>query len=141
MGAKLAMPEKMVVNFMGEAAIGMVMGDLETAVREKIPIITIIYHNSLMNNYSRIIPKAAELFKSDVLSGDYATVAKALGAFSEKIEKPVEIIPAFHRAIEAVKRGEPVLLDIICGNQPFISYGGEDLQSLKEMQQKGGYGS
>ena len=141
MGAKLATPEKMVVNFMGEAAIGMVMGDLETAVREKIPVITIIYHNSLMNNYSRIIPKAAELFKSDELSGDYAAVAKALGAFSEKIEKPVEIIPAFHRAIEAVKRGEPVLLDIICGNQPFISYGGEDLQSLKEMQQKGGYGS
>ena len=141
LGAKLAVPEKMVVNFMGEAAIGMVMGDLETAVREKIPIITIIYHNSLMNNYSRIIPKAAKLFQNDELSGNYAAVAKALGAFAERIEKPAEIIPAFNRAIEAVKRGEPVLLDIICGNQPFISYGGEDLQSLRDMQQKGGYGS
>ena len=46
MGAKLAAPEKQVVNFMGDAAFGMVGLDVETAVRERIPITTIVMNNS-----------------------------------------------------------------------------------------------
>ena len=48
MGAKLAIPEKLVINLMGDAAFGMVGMDVETAVREKIPILTIILNNFAM---------------------------------------------------------------------------------------------
>ena len=48
MGAKLAEPDKVCVNIMGDSAIGMVGMDIETAVRNKIGIITVIFNNGIM---------------------------------------------------------------------------------------------
>ncbi len=48
MGAKLAAPDKFCVNFMGDAAFGMTGLDFETAVRNEIPITTIVLNNSAM---------------------------------------------------------------------------------------------
>jgi acetolactate synthase-1/2/3 large subunit len=50
MGAKLARPDKLCINVWGDAAIGMTGLDFETAVRERIPILSI-----LMNNFSMAI--------------------------------------------------------------------------------------
>ena len=47
-GAKLAQPDKVCVNFMGDAAFGMVGLDFETAVRSNLPIITVVLNNSTM---------------------------------------------------------------------------------------------
>ena len=59
-GAKLAQPEKVCVNFMGDAAFGMVGLDFETAVRSNIPIITVVLNNSTMaaetNAHGRLPP-------------------------------------------------------------------------------------
>ncbi len=136
MGAKLAAPEKLVVNFMGEGAIGMVLGDLETTVRERIPIMTVIHNNSGMGNYERNIPKAIELYDNGRLSGDYAGVAKALGLYAERVEKPEDIIPAYLRAAEAIKNGQSALLDMVTANQPLISYNGDDEETLKKSLEK-----
>ena len=51
MGARLAAPEKLAVNIIGDYGFGMVGMDVETAVREKIPILTIILNNSDMGIY------------------------------------------------------------------------------------------
>ena len=48
MGAKLAEPDKVCVNVMGDSAIGMVAMDIETAVRNKIGIVTVIFNNGIM---------------------------------------------------------------------------------------------
>ena len=114
MGAKLAAPEKQVVNFMGDAAFGMVGLDVETAVRERIPITTIIMNNSTMGIYpdSRM-PTAVERYNTKELSGDFAGVAQALGAYAEKITDPGEIIPAFRRAQSMNQSGRPALLEFI----------------------------
>ena len=47
MGAKLANPDKLCINVWGDAAIGFTGMDFETAVRERIPIMSI-----LLNNFS-----------------------------------------------------------------------------------------
>src|SRR4030081_1111583 len=47
-GAKIGAPEKFCVNFMGDAAFGMTGLDFETAVRSRIPILTVVLNNSLM---------------------------------------------------------------------------------------------
>ena len=41
LGAKLAAPEKLVVNVMGDLAFGTAGMEVETAVRERLPIMTI----------------------------------------------------------------------------------------------------
>jgi len=46
MGAKLAMPDKLCINVWGDAAIGFTGMDFETAVRERIPIMSVLLNNS-----------------------------------------------------------------------------------------------
>ena len=114
MGAKLAAPEKQVINFMGDAAFGMVGMDVETAVRENIPITTIVLNNSTMAIYpDHRMPVAVERYQTKNLSGNFADVAQALGAYSEKITQPEDIIPAMQRAQEMNRSGRAVLLEFI----------------------------
>ena len=114
MGAKMAAPEKTVINFMGDAAFGMVGLDVETAVRANIPITTIVMNNSTMAIYpdSRI-PTAVERYGLKDLSGDFYRVAVALGAYAEQVHTPEEIKPAMRRAMEANAAGRPALLEFI----------------------------
>jgi acetolactate synthase-1/2/3 large subunit len=113
MGAKLAAPDKTVINVMGDAAFGMVGMDMETAVRERIPILTVLLNNSAMGNYERLIPKAVERYGTKYLSGDYCTVARGLGAHSERVEQPRDILPALERALSATRQGRPALVEFI----------------------------
>ncbi|MBT4863546.1 MAG: hypothetical protein HON53_00305, partial [Planctomycetaceae bacterium] len=113
MGAKIAAPEKLVANFMGDAAFGMVGMDVETAVREQIPILTLILNNSAMGNYEKHIPRASERYGTKFLSGNYSEVARGLGAHAERIEQPSEIIPALNRAIDVTREGKPAVLEFI----------------------------
>jgi acetolactate synthase-1/2/3 large subunit len=48
MGAKLANPDKLCINVMGDASIGMVGMDIETAARNRIGILTIVFNNGVM---------------------------------------------------------------------------------------------
>lgn len=107
MGAKLACPDKTVINVIGDAGFGMVGMDFETAVREKIPILTVLVNNSGMGTYFEWTPSTSKL------SGDYSKLAEALGGYSEKVERPDEISPALKRAIRETKSGRPALVEII----------------------------
>ena len=51
MGAKLAAPDKQVINVMGDMAFSTVGLDVETAVRCRIPILTIVLNNATMAIY------------------------------------------------------------------------------------------
>jgi acetolactate synthase-1/2/3 large subunit len=113
MGAKLAAPEKSVVNVMGDAAFGMVGMDLETAVRERVPVLTVLLNNSAMGNYERMIPKATERYRTKHLSGNYSLVARGLGAYAERVEKPGEIAPALMRALTKTREGTTALVECI----------------------------
>ncbi len=106
MGAKLAEPEKTVINVMGDGAFGMVGMDFETAVREKIPITTIILNNYGFGGYDKYAPYSYHV------SGNYYKVAEGLGAYTEKIEEPDEVGPAIKRAIKANESGKAALLEI-----------------------------
>ncbi len=122
MGAKLACPDKLVVNFMGDAAFGMVGMDLETAVREKIPIMTVLLNNQAMGNYEKNIPVASERFGTKYLSGDYQRVASGLGAWSERVDDPTDLVAAFERAHAATREGRPAVLEVMTKEEPEIAY-------------------
>jgi acetolactate synthase-1/2/3 large subunit len=114
MGAKLAAPDKQVINIMGDAAFGMVGLDMETAVRAQIPILTIVLNNSTMAIYpDDRFPVANQRYHAKQLSGNFAGVAEALGCYSEKIGDPKDIIPAIQRAQEVNRSGRPALLEFI----------------------------
>ena len=121
MGAKLAAPEKLVVNVMGDLAFGMAGMDVETAVRERIPILTIILNNSCLGGYRHHMPVASERYGANRLSGDYAQVAQGLGAYSERITRPQEVAPAIRRGIRATEGGRPAVLEMVTKEEPVFS--------------------
>ena len=123
MGAKMAAPEKLAVNIMGDAAFGMAGMDFETAARERIPILTIMFNNSALGGYEKHMPVATERFRTKFLSGDYAKVAEGLGGYSEKVENPADIIPAIQRAQKETEAGKPALLEIITREETDFSLG------------------
>jgi acetolactate synthase-1/2/3 large subunit len=113
MGAKLARPDKLCINIMGDAAIGMTGMDIETAVRYRIGILTIVFNNGVMAIEKKTMPTANERFNAYVEGGDYRTVAAGLGAWSTRVEKPDAFLPALEEAIAATKTGRPALIDVI----------------------------
>ena len=123
MGAKIAAPDKLAVNFMGDAAFGMVGMDVETAVREEIPILTMLLNNSAMGNYERNIPRSSELYGTKLLSGDYSRVADGLGAWTRRVERPEEIGPAIEAGIVATREGRPALIEFITKEEPDMAIG------------------
>ncbi len=124
MGVKLAFPEKLVANFMGDCGIGMVGTDLETASRLQIPIMTIISNNGTMSNYERVIPSTKSLYGATELGGHYADMARALGVHAERIEHPSEIVSALQRADEVTRNGSPALVEVMTGVEPDLSFDG-----------------
>ena len=113
MGAKLAAPEKLALNVMGDAAFGMAGMDFETAARERIPILTVVLNNSALGGYENHMPVATERYGTKFLTGDYAKIAEGLGGYSERVENPTDIIPAIHRCQNVHEDGKPALLEII----------------------------
>ena len=122
MGAKLAAPDKLVVNFTGDTAFGMVGMDIETAARENIPILTIMFNNSVMGNYDNYIPTATEKFNTRTTSGNYSEVAKALGVYGERVTDPNEVRAAIERGIQQTKDGRPAFLEFITREERDIAY-------------------
>ena len=123
MGAKLAEPDKLCVNMMGDAAIGMVGMDIETAVRNKIGILTIVFNNGMMSIEHDHMPYSAQSHDTLSVGGDYRKVAEGLGAWSLRVEKPDDFLPALDQAIQITKTGQPALLDCICkDNIEFSKY-------------------
>jgi acetolactate synthase-1/2/3 large subunit len=113
MGAKLAHPEKLCMNFWGDAAIGMTGMDFETAVRERIPILSVLLNNFSMAIELPVMAVATEKFRSTDISGDYAAMARAFGGHGERVTDPAEIVPAIKRAMVKTQEGVPALLEFI----------------------------
>ena len=121
MGAKVAEPEKTCINVWGDAAIGFTGMDFETAVRERIPILSILMNNFSMAIEIPIMRVAQEKYGSTDISGNYADMAKAFGGYGERITDPGDIRAAIERGIAATKDGQPALLEFITDKEITIS--------------------
>jgi acetolactate synthase I/II/III large subunit len=121
MGAKLAKPDYLCINIWGDAAIGFTGMDLETAARERIPILSILFNNFSMAIEIPIMPVSQSKYGSTDISGHYADMAKAFGCYGERVTDPADIIAALKRGIAATERGQPALLEFITEKEIAIS--------------------
>jgi len=121
MGARLARPDRLAVNIMGDSAFGMVAMDVETAVRAEIPILTIVMNNGLMGGYGEWMPDAVERYAANRLSGNYCEIGAALGAYAERIEQPADLRAALERCIAAVEDGRTALLEVMTHEEPTLA--------------------
>jgi acetolactate synthase-1/2/3 large subunit len=121
MGAKLVHPDKLCINLWGDAAIGFTGMDFETAVRERIPILSILLNNFSMAIELKVMPVSTERYRATDISGDYAAMARAFGGYGERVTEPAEIVPAIKRGIAATEAGQPALLEFITSKEVAVS--------------------
>lgn len=121
MGAKLAMPEKTVINIAGDGCFRMNMNELATAARYNIPVVEVVINNHVLG----MVRQWQTLFYGGRYSAtilndqaDFVKVAEALGCKGIRVTKKEEVAPALQ---EALAYGGPVLLDcqIDCDDKVF----------------------
>ena len=123
-GAKLAAPEKFCVNFMGDAAFGMTGLDFETAVRCGVPILTVVLNNQAMAIEIPHLVVSHDKYGTRDIGGRYADLARAMGGWSERVERPDDIAAAFARARKATEGGQAALLEFITSQETRFSHRG-----------------
>jgi thiamine pyrophosphate-dependent acetolactate synthase large subunit-like protein len=107
-GAKVACPDKQVIVLHGDGSFGMNAMEFDTAVRHKLPILTII---SLNGGWTGDPKK--ERPGRDLGYTRFDKMAEAFGGYAEYVEKPADIRPALERAMAAVKAGQPALVNVV----------------------------
>ena len=111
-GAKMAHPDKFCLNLMGDGAFGMSGLDIETSARAGIPITTVLLNNGGMATYPGGFPTAREQFGVSHMQGDYAGLAKAMGAEGITVTKASELASALESAQRLNADGKTVLIDV-----------------------------
>jgi acetolactate synthase-1/2/3 large subunit len=113
MAAKLAQPERTVLLITGDSAFGFNLQELETAYREKIPVICLV---SCDYRWGMEVPgQLVELGLENLIGVDhsrarYDKVAGGFGCFGAYVEDPAEIQPAL---AAAVKSGLPAVIQVV----------------------------
>ena len=112
MGAKLARPKQPVMAGVGDMGMMCNIGELETAVRERIPVVCVVYNDRGLGN-ERAFQKelyGGRLFGVDYGDVDFAALARVFGAHGERVEEPAGVLPAIKRALES---GRPAVVDVV----------------------------
>ncbi len=122
MGAKLVHPDRLCINVWGDAAIGFTGMDFETAVRERIPILSVLFNNHSMAIEIPVMPTSQAKYGATDISGNYALMAEAFGGYGERVESPDEIIPALKRGISKTEEGVPALLEFMTSKEIDFSF-------------------
>lgn len=121
LGAKLARPDWLSVNFVGDAGFGQTANDFETAVRCRLPILTVLVNNECMGGYGAYMPDAVKKYQASTLSGDYTGMVRAMGGVAERIEKASDIRDALMRGIRETQAGNAVLLEFMTREEPVLA--------------------
>jgi len=115
-GAKAAAPERPAIAYVGDGAWGMSFGEIQTCVRENIPVTAVVFNNGQwgaekknhVDFYGRRFI-GVNLDKQP----SWAAVAKAMGAEGQRIEKLSDVGPALRAAAAAQKDGKTTVLEMI----------------------------
>jgi acetolactate synthase-1/2/3 large subunit len=113
LGAKLAAPDKPVVALCGDGGFLMVSHVVATAVEYDIPVAWVIWNNcgygvTRPGGYG-LVSRFKRHATGELLSPDYATLARAYGAEGVRVDEPDQLGDALEWAI---KLGQPALVDV-----------------------------
>lgn len=92
LGAKKAFPERQVIALCGDGGLGMLMGELLTAVQENIAVKIAVYNNGSLG-FVELEQKVEGLLDAytDLKNPDFARVAEAIGIHGLRVDKAAEL--------------------------------------------------
>lgn len=118
LGAKAAYPDRQVIALSGDGGIAMLLGDLLTAVQEKLPIKICVYDNSSLG-FVELEQKVEGLVQSftDLLNPDFAKVAEAIGLWGRRVVQGDDLDAAVR---DWLAEPGPALLDVVVDKNELV---------------------
>lgn len=112
-GAALAAPDRPVVVLTGDGAFGFNAMEIDTAARHHVPLLIVIANNGAWqievhdqaNTHGKVVGTRLQ-------PADHAAMARAFGLHGERVESAADLPASLHRALDAVRSGQPALLDV-----------------------------
>jgi acetolactate synthase-1/2/3 large subunit len=112
---------------MGDSSFGMSGMDIETASRNDIGILTVVFNNGVMACERHVLETSTQKYGALTVGGNYTKVAEGLNVSAIRVQKPADIVPAIKQAIKTTESGKPFLIEIIAKEgYDFSRYGSRD---------------
>jgi acetolactate synthase I/II/III large subunit len=121
--AALAMPDRQVISVNGDGAFGINAMEIDTAVRHGAKCVFIVSNNAAWNYGGRVVG-------TTLRHSDYAAMARALGLYGERVEKPENLRPALQRALQ----NAPALVDVVTSQSVMSSDAQKGLGFVPDFQ-------
>jgi pyruvate dehydrogenase (quinone) len=111
LGAQRAFPGRQVISLSGDGGLAMLMGDLLTAIQEKIPIKIAVFNNSSLG-FVEMEMKVEGLLNAytDLVNPDFSKVAQAIGFHAQRVERDEDLEDAVR---DWLAQPGPALLDVV----------------------------
>jgi acetolactate synthase-1/2/3 large subunit len=125
LGIKLARPDRPVVLAVGDGSFvfGEPLAALWACQTYRAPIVVVIFNNEAYNaNKSPLVSAYGQGYSvrgrhfvgTDLVPAPrYDLLAPVIGAVGERVEDPGDVLPALRRALDHVKAGRSVIVDVI----------------------------
>ena len=115
-GAKLAAPDRPAVAYVGDGAWGISFNEIQTCVRENIPVTAVVFNNGQWGAEKK---NHVDFYNRRYLGvaldnqPHWANVAMAMGAEGLRIDQLSDVGPALADACAAQKRGKTTILEVM----------------------------
>ncbi len=111
-GAKVAAPDRPAVAYVGDGAWGMSLAEVMTCVRERIPVVAVVFNNGQWGAEKKNqVDYYADRYVGTVLENpSFAAIARAMGADGVRVERPDEIGEALR---QAARSDGPTVIEIM----------------------------
>jgi pyruvate dehydrogenase (quinone) len=118
LGAQKAFPDRQVISLSGDGGLSMLLGDLLTAVQEKIPIKIALFNNGSLG-FVELEMKAEGLLDSytNLENPDFARVAEAIGFYAKRVERAEDLDTAVR---DWLAQPGPALLDVVTSHLELV---------------------
>jgi len=118
LGAQDARRDVPVISITGDGGFLYTATELATAMRHRIPLVTVVFNDGAFGNVRRIQKEryGNRLIASDLTNPDFVAFGKSFGAEAERVHSPEELRRALHRAF--AHRDGPTLIEVPVGELP-----------------------
>ncbi len=118
LGAQHACPDAPVVAICGDGGFMFTATEMATAIRHRIPLVTIVFNDGAFGNVRRIQRErfGNRLIASDLLNPDFVAFGKSFGAEAVRARSPQELREALRRSF--AHRDGPTLIEVPVGELP-----------------------
>jgi acetolactate synthase-1/2/3 large subunit len=118
LGAQDARRDVPVLSITGDGGFLFTATEMATAMRHRIPLVTIVFNDGAFGNVRRIQEEryGNRLIACDLSDPDFVAFGESFGAISTRVTSPEELRPALRRAL--ARRDGPSLIEVPVGVMP-----------------------